>query len=202
MSRLDRANSQPEPGARALRWAASVVLAVALACSATPASSPSPSRAALSTEPVAGCIVAGPEICFNAKDDNCNGLIDEGCGLDSGIVQFAIAWEESEADVDLEVTDPAGRLVEVGGAEGGLSKDRDCPGKEDACRGINLENVVSIQGEEPQRGKYLVKVRLEQWKQLEHPVRVNLGARLGPKHFAAEIVLQREKQERRFELEL
>lgn len=206
MNRADRAETPSENRARSLRaglrWACGFVLAAAAACSSAPPSLPTPSHAAVSTEPVAACIVAGPEICFNAKDDNCNGLIDEGCGLDSGIVQFAIAWEESEADVDLEVTDPAGRLVEVGGTEGGLSKDRDCPGKEDACRGINIENVIAVPGEEPLRGKYLVKVRLERWKQLEHPVRVNLGARLGPKHFAAEIVLQREKQERRFELEL
>lgn len=177
--------------------------AVLMACGSGAANSTVSSRTAPDPEPSLGCVVAGPEVCFNAKDDNCNGLIDEGCGLESGIVQFVIAWEEAEADVDLEVIDPTGRLVEVGGSpESSLSKDRDCPGKDDACRGLNIENVVSAPGEKPVRGKYVVKVRLERWRTLEQPVHVNLGARLGPKHFAAEIVLQHEKQERRFELEL
>jgi len=32
----------------------------------------------------------GPEICGNAIDDNCNGIIDEGCGLRTGKVQFEV----------------------------------------------------------------------------------------------------------------
>jgi len=45
------------------------------------------------------CTPTGPELCFNATDDNCNGIIDEGCGLRTGLVQFAIAWDEPKADV-------------------------------------------------------------------------------------------------------
>src|ERR1700733_1512749 len=29
------------------------------------------------------CTPTGPELCFNAVDDNCNGVIDEGCGLET-----------------------------------------------------------------------------------------------------------------------
>src|SRR6476646_1404627 len=61
-----------------------------------------------------GCISTGPERCFDATDDNCNGIIDEGCGVETGAVQFVIAWEPPGVDVDLLVTDPAGELAEVG----------------------------------------------------------------------------------------
>src|SRR5580704_2974653 len=52
------------------------------------------------------CTPTGPELCFNAIDDNCNGVIDEGCGVGTGVLQFAIAWGDEGADVDLSVTDP------------------------------------------------------------------------------------------------
>src|SRR5256885_1157700 len=47
------------------------------------------------------CVPTGPERCFDARDDNCNGIIDEGCGVASGLVQFVIAWDAPGADVDL-----------------------------------------------------------------------------------------------------
>jgi tRNA (guanosine-2'-O-)-methyltransferase len=150
-----------------------------------------------------GCITTGPEVCFNARDDNCNGPIDEGCGVESGFLQFIVAWDQADADVDLLVIDPNGAPATVGKElRSGLTKDRDCPGEEGACGGNNIENVFSLAGEGSARGKYVVKVRLERWDGLEDPVRINLGARLGPKTFATEFQLAREKQERRFELTL
>ena len=72
------------------------------------------------------CTPTGPEICFDATDNNCNGVIDEGCGVESGPLQFAIAWPEG-ADVDLDVTDPRGQLAKPGErTDSGLAKDRDC----------------------------------------------------------------------------
>ena len=74
------------------------------------------------------CASTGPELCFNARDDNCNGIIDEGCGVSTGIVQFAIAWEEESAQVDLLVTDPSGVLIETGVvSESGLMRSETAP---------------------------------------------------------------------------
>lgn len=135
------------------------------------------------------CVGGGPEMCFDARDDNCNGIIDEGCGVRTGAIQFAIAWRDPEADVDLEVTDPAGEVIEVGRvAQSGLVKERDCPGRGNECHGQNLENVYLDEGEPP-RGRYRVKVRLEKAGHEAPPLRVTLGARVGPKAYAAVIEL-------------
>jgi hypothetical protein len=135
------------------------------------------------------CTPTGPELCFNATDDNCNGIIDEGCGLHTGLVQFAIAWDEPRADVDLRVFDPSGELVEVGRpARSGLVKERDCPGRNNECRGQNFENVYLGDGE-PERGEYRARVRLEALGGENPPIRVAFGARVGPKTYSATVSL-------------
>jgi hypothetical protein len=153
--------------------------------------------------PVRSCVVTSPERCFNALDDNCNGLIDEGCGVTSGLLQVVVAWAEPGVDVDLWVTDPAERVVEVGKpSEGGLIKERDCPGRSNECRGQNFENVVLESGRELMRGRYRVTVRVEDLADAEEPIRVTLSARLGPKVLATEFTLAEEKEERQFTLVL
>jgi len=148
------------------------------------------------------CIPTGPERCFDARDDNCNGIIDEGCGISTGLVQFAIAWEEPNADVDLNVTDPNGELVEVGRvAKSGLRKEKDCPGRHSECRGQNLENVFLDEGDPP-RGEYRVRVRLEKLGGAEPPIRITLGARVGPKTYSFDIELSKPEDERELVLEL
>ena len=135
------------------------------------------------------CTPSGPELCFNATDDNCNGIIDEGCGLRTGLVQFAIAWDEPKADVDLRVFDPSGELVEVGRpARSGLVKERDCPGRNNECRGQNLENVYLSDGD-PLRGEYRVRIRLEALGGENPPIRVAFGARVGPKTYSLSVSL-------------
>jgi tRNA (guanosine-2'-O-)-methyltransferase len=125
------------------------------------------------------CISTAPERCFDATDDNCNGIIDEGCGIETGPVQFAVAWEPARVDVDLLVTDPAGELAEVGRPlASGLVKQRDCPGRSNECRGQNLENVYLDAPEAP-RGTYRVRVVLESLAGQNPPVLVRFGARIG-----------------------
>jgi tRNA (guanosine-2'-O-)-methyltransferase len=126
-------------------------------------------------------VPGGPEECLNARDDDGNGLIDEGCGVPTGLVQFVIAWDAPTADVDLLVTDPKGELADIGRpTSSGLVKERDCPGRRDECHGKNFENVY-LEKDEAKRGTYKVTVRLEQLEDEDVPIRVTLGARVGPK---------------------
>ena len=142
------------------------------------------------------CSPSGPELCFNATDDNCNGIIDEGCGLHTGLVQFAIAWNEPRADVDLRLFDPRGELIEVGrAAQSGLVKERDCPGRNNECHGQNLENVYLSDGE-PLRGEYRVRIRLEALGGENPPIQVAFGARVGPKTYSQTLSLDAPETER------
>jgi hypothetical protein len=149
------------------------------------------------------CVPLSYEICFNALDDNCNGAIEEGCGTPAGVVQFMIAWDTARADVDLNVTDPNGELIEAGRvARSGLLKGRDCPGRRQECGGVNLENVF-LEGNKPAtRGTYRVSVALESLAGDEPPIWVSLSSRLGPKRYAFQIRLLEPEDEQHVELSL
>ncbi len=70
----------------------------------------------------------GWEQCFNAWDDNQNGLIDEGCGIGQAPVQVFVAWEDENTDLDLLVFDPQGELAtDEAPTASGMSLHRDCP---------------------------------------------------------------------------
>jgi len=187
----------------ASRRAAQAVLCITLgACRPTTASPNSAvdGPALLGTVPSSlaqkPCSPTGPELCFNATDDNCNGIIDEGRGLHTGLVQFAIAWDEPRADVDLRLFDPSGELIEVGRtAHSGLVKERDCPGRNSECHGQNLENVYLSDGE-PLRGDYRVRIRLEALGGENPPIHVAFGARVGPKTYSQTVSLDAPEAER------
>ncbi|MBX3210987.1 MAG: hypothetical protein KF850_03055 [Labilithrix sp.] len=136
----------------------------------------------------AGCTPTGPELCFNANDDNCNGIIDEGCGVGTGVLQFTIAWGDSPADVDLTVMDPKGARVTKGSrsSPSGLQLEKNCP--DDGCHQQNTENVY-FDGAEPLRGRYVVEVRLVDPRNAELPVKVHLSARVGSRTWAMDLAL-------------
>jgi tRNA (guanosine-2'-O-)-methyltransferase len=176
-----------------------VVLALAtlvLGCSRPPATSQvvaakgvSATGAVVTRTPDRACVAGGPERCFDATDDNCNGVIDEGCGVETGPVQFVIAWDAPAADVDLRVTDPNGELAEAGRPlASGLVKQRDCPGRNNDCRGQNLENVFLDALEAPP-GTYKVRIVLEELGGESPPIRVRFGARVGPRSYQYEVRL-------------
>jgi hypothetical protein len=55
------------------------------------------------------CAAQTKETC-NAIDDDCNGVIDDGCGYQNGAVQVTIGWDTG-ADIDLYVVDPSGEAL-------------------------------------------------------------------------------------------
>lgn len=177
--------------------AALFVLAVVVACGpASPgAAAPGANLVAKNISPTegvivtAGCTPAGPEICFNASDDNCNGVIDEGCGVGTGVLQFMIAWGDSPADVDLSVVDPkSDRAAKAGrSTSSGLQFEKNCP--DEGCHQQNIENVY-FEGVEPLRGRYIVEVKLTEVHGAELPVKVHLSARVGSRTWAMDFALQ------------
>ena len=200
----------------------SVIVATACAPGAHTASAARPRSEATSASPVtprdaaplAGaegaslralepCLPVSYEVCFNALDDNCNGALEEGCGIPAGVVQFMIGWDALRVDVDLNVTDPNGELIEAGRvARSGLIKTRDCPGRRQECGGMNLENVFLEGNKAPTRGTYRVSVALESLGGEQPPVWVNLSSRLGSRRYAFEIRLLAPEDERHVELTL
>ncbi len=172
-----------------MRFSACVLLLV-VSC-APPAPANAPAAADVQVRNLAGpagttlveaCTPTGPELCFNAIDDNCNGVIDEGCGSRTGLLQFEIAWDAADADVNLSVTTPDGDIVSSQTRQAppnGFHLDRDCPGKE-GCGGQNVDNLYFDGSEgEPPRGHYVVTIALGDLHGASPPVRARFGARLG-----------------------
>lgn len=99
-----------------------------------------------------------PEVC-NGLDDNCNGVIDEGCGFSSGNIQITLAWNTG-ADLDLYVTDPMGYTLSYQNrrSPSGGELDHDARG---ACNrrqaGNTIENVY-WDSPQPPSGQYVIDV--------------------------------------------
>lgn len=58
---------------------------------------------------VRDCLGPGEESC-NAIDDDCNGVIDQGCGYGAGLMQITLAWNTG-SDLDLYVRVPSGETL-------------------------------------------------------------------------------------------
>jgi hypothetical protein len=135
------------------------------------------------------CTPSGPELCFDATDNNCNGIIDEGCGVQTGPLQFAIAWEEV-GHINLEVTDPRGEQAKLDEpTQIGLTKDRDCGRSATGCHGQNMENVFLAGEAQPPAGKYRVEVKVDRPEGIHFPVKVRFGGRIGMRTFSTDLEL-------------
>lgn len=185
------------PGARATHALSLALLAFGSISCRSPAregSAATPSLRKLSSKLVpiqVTCASSYPETCFNATDDNCNGLIDDGCGLPLGPLQVVAAWSDAVADVELQVVDPNLETAEVGRfLASGLTKDRDCPGERAECQGVNVETIFLPEGQ-PIPGKYSIRLSLERLGNAGDPVKVRLGVRVGPSVSAYEVSLER-----------
>ena len=146
---------------------------------------------------VAACTPTGVEICFNAIDDNCNGVIDEGCGLQTGILQFTIAWSGA-ADVNLILETPGKERVPGGGGEAASKTCHagpDCPG-DDGCHGQNVENIY-CEGEDPAPGRYTVHIVLVDLHGAYAPVPVRAGVRLGSRSIGFAVTLAPDDESRK-----
>lgn len=136
----------------------------------------------------------GREVCFNGFDDNENRLIDEGCDVPQGKVQFVLAWPDEEVDLDLLVTDPTCQVAPLLHAtEAGLTRSADCPSEEGACE-QNLESVyldaLPLVG-----GEYQVRVRVEKQREDAALISANLGVRYPGATRAFELRLRRTGEE-------
>lgn len=103
------------------------------------------------------CNPRAAEVC-NGFDDNCNGVIDEGCGFNSGNIQVTLAWNTG-ADLDLYVTDPQGFTISYSRRRSptGGHLDRDARGACVRSQGATIENVYWNTARPP-RGSYRVEV--------------------------------------------
>jgi tRNA (guanosine-2'-O-)-methyltransferase len=183
-----------------------------IACSSTPraVAPPGPTVVAknVSASPgvglVSACTPSGPELCFNAIDDNCNGIIEEGCGVPSGPLQFVVAWGDSPADIDISLTAPNHEKVqdaEHNDNKSGFHMGKDCPNDREACQDQNLENIY-FNGDEPPKGHYVVEVKLVELRTAETPVHVRFGARVGARTFGADLLLTQSDDKKTFAFDL
>ncbi len=104
------------------------------------------------------CNPNAPEAC-NGLDDNCNGVIDEGCGVQTGNIQVTLAWGTG-ADLDLYVTDPYGNTLSYQNrqAPSGGVLDHDARGACNARQADNTIENVYWNTPQPPSGQYRVDV--------------------------------------------
>jgi tRNA (guanosine-2'-O-)-methyltransferase len=145
------------------------------------------------------CKKTGVERCFNATDDDCNGLVDEGCGLPDGDVALLAAWDDNPAALDWVLYLPGGKkLDKVSKRTGAFRYVKDCP---ESCFGQNVDAIVSSEGT-PARGTYRAELRLKTAVGAEMPVHVHLALRFGSRVESAELTFDLDHEMRAVTFEL
>ena len=135
------------------------------------------------------CTPTGLELCFDATDNNCNGIIDEGCGVQTGPLQFAIAWAEgirrrSQCHRPQGRTRQAGRPHRVGADQ----RSRLRPAAELVPRPEHGKRI--FRGRDPAQGELRqVEIKLDNPDEVRGPVKVRFGGRIGVKTFSLDVQL-------------
>jgi tRNA (guanosine-2'-O-)-methyltransferase len=120
--------------------------------------------------------------------------------LPDGPLQIVVAWEPADADVDLEVFDPAGERAMVGQPTSlGLVKDRNCPREPNECGGQNVEVVYLARDWIPE-GRYLVSLRLVQSTRPEKDVSLRFGGHIGNEPLSGSFTFSSSRTEAHLEL--
>ena len=103
------------------------------------------------------CANPSEESC-NGLDDDCDGVIDDGCGYGSGLMQVTASWDTG-ADIDLYVTGPLGDTLSFQRPSTPFGARVDHTGRGD-CSGDTpnprVENVRWV-GQRPMNGVYEVE---------------------------------------------
>ncbi len=98
----------------------------------------------------------------DARDDDCDGVIDEGCGYSAGLMQVTAAWDTG-SDLDLYVTGPLGDTLSFQRPSTPIGARLDHAGRGDCSPDVpnsRIENAVWV-GQRPTVGVY--EVELHYW---------------------------------------
>jgi outer membrane protein OmpA-like peptidoglycan-associated protein len=148
------------------------------------------------------CTPSGSDDCYDAIDNDCDGLYDVGCGYQSGALQWTLAWRTGD-DLDLHVIGPDGVHVwyrNKKGGPAGLELDVDCLGQFGSnCLAQNVENIFTPRSTRPMEGTYRGWVEVYRAVETDDAGRVveaMLGGRLAGKTFRMPMRLLAQNQVR------